>query len=365
LKTTKISIVYFTKYTSKGPSSRYRSYQYKSFLEKDFSLQFFPLFNDEYIYNLYGNKGLNYLQLFKAYIVRIYQVLMCLGTNKIVFIEYELLPYFSPILEYLLHKTKVKFILDYDDAIFHNYDTHTNKIIRAVYKNKIPTIVKYAKLVITGSPYLTNYFSKYTNTVVEIPTSINFNYYKSNFELKIYNDNVTVGWIGSKSTSINIINIKSVINKIYNINPNIIFKIMGFDNNLKSQLNLPNVKFYDWSINNELDFLNNIDLGIMPLDDTPSNQGKCGFKLIQYMAMGKPTLSSPLLANVKINRDNSNLFASNEDEWVNCIIDFRLNLSYYQGVGLKNQEIVKKYYSVEENSFKYINIINQLDNVRN
>jgi glycosyltransferase involved in cell wall biosynthesis len=102
----------------------------------------------------------------------------------------------------------------------------------------------------------------------------------------------------------------------------------------------------------------------MPLYNTPSNQGKCGFKLIQYMAMGKPTLSSPLLANVKINRDNSNLFATNEDEWINSIIDVSSNLSYYQGVGLRNQEIVKKYYSVEENSYKYINIIKQLYNVR-
>ena len=117
-------IVYFTKYTEKGPSSRYRSYQYKSYLEKEFNLQFYPLFNDDYIDNLYGNKGLNYFQLFKAYIVRIYKVLMYLGTNKIVFIEYELLPYFPPILEYLLYKTKVKYILDYDDAIFHNYDLH-------------------------------------------------------------------------------------------------------------------------------------------------------------------------------------------------------------------------------------------------
>ena len=81
------TVIYFTKYTQKGPSSRYRSYQYKPYLEKDFNLQFYPLFNDEYIDNLYGNKGQNYFQLFKAYFFRILQVLNCLGTDKIVFIE--------------------------------------------------------------------------------------------------------------------------------------------------------------------------------------------------------------------------------------------------------------------------------------
>jgi glycosyltransferase involved in cell wall biosynthesis len=103
----------------------------------------------------------------------------------------------------------------------------------------------------------------------------------------------------------------------------------------------------------------------MPLDATPFNRGKCGFKLIQYMAMGKPTLSSPLDANVKINRDNNNLFATNKKEWLDCINEFSSNLTFYKEVGLKNQEIAEKYYSVEGNSINYINIFNKLLNVRN
>ena len=84
-----------------------------------------------------------------------------------------------------------------------------------------------------------------------------------------------------------------------------------------------------------------------------------------YMAMGKPTLSTPLEANVKINRNNSNLFATNIDEWVECINKYISNRSFYREVGFKNQKIVEEYYSVEANSISYINIFNQLINVRN
>jgi hypothetical protein len=360
----KNKIYFFTKYSQKGPSSRYRSYQYKSILNKHFCIKYYPLFDDNYIINLYEKNKINYFKVFFAYFFRILNVLKYLGTKNIIFIEYELLPYFPPILEYFLYKTNVKFILDYDDAIFHNYDLHSNSIIRLFYKNKIPTIVKYSEMTITGSPYLTIFLNRYTNNIIEIPTSINFDTYFTNNQVYFKKDSLIVGWIGSKSTSINILSIKEVIIKLSIINPKIVFKLMGFDNNLKSKLDYSNVQFYDWSEKEELNFLIDIDLGIMPLYNTPSNQGKCGFKLIQYMAMGKPTLSSPLLANVKINRDNSNLFATNEDEWINSIIDVSSNLSYYQGVGLRNQEIVKKYYSVEENSYKYINIIKQLYNVR-
>lgn len=359
------TIIFFTKYTKKGPSSRYRSFQYKIFFESHFNLQYHPLFDDNYIQNLYTNKKTNYYQIVKAYLSRIFQVLKQIGTNKLVVIEYELLPYFPPILEYLLYKTKVKIILDYDDAIFHNYDLHPNRLINYLFRNKIYKIVKYANIVITGSPYLSSHLNKFTTNIVEIPTSINFANYTSRFKLDSIKNDIIIGWIGSKSTSKNILNIIEVIKITHKLNPKITFKLMGFDYNLKSQLNLPNVEFYNWSAQEELIFLKEIDLGIMPLEDTPFNRGKCGFKLIQYMAMGKPTLSTPLEANVKINRNNNNLFATSKEEWVICINKFISDISFYREVGLKNQKIVEEYYSVEANSIKYIKIFNQLINVRN
>ncbi len=131
------------------------------------------------------------------------------------------------------------------------------------------------------------------------------------------------------------------------------------------QLPLKKYKFIQWNSKTEVDDLLNFHIGLMPLTDDEITRGKCGFKLIQYMAMGKPTLSTPLEANVKINRNNSNLFATNKDEWVECINKFISNESFYREVGFRNQKIVEEYYSVEANSISYINIFNQLFNVRN
>ena len=360
----KNQIIYFTKYTAKGPSSRYRSYQYKSYLQNDFDLCFFPLFNDEYIANLYSNKGLNYFQLFKAYIIRIYQVLICLGTNKIVFIEYELLPYFPPILEYLLQKTKVKFILDYDDATFHTYDLNDNQLIRFLFKNKISKISSKAIFIVTGSPYLTNYFLKYNKNVIEIPTSVIVENYFNQHDIKI-DDNISIGWIGSKSTSINLVFLNKLFDSILYIYPNVTFKFMGCDPKLIDQIYSKNVQFFEWSESDEISFLESIDIGIMPLQDTPTNRGKCGFKLIQYMAMGKPTISTPLEANVKINRNNNNLFASNDNEWVICISEFMKESFFFKkNVGHLNRKIAENYYSVEMNYLNYIKLFNQIIEIK-
>lgn len=357
----KVDIIYFTKYTEKGPSSRYRSYQYKTYLEDHFNLIYFPLFNDQYIENLYGNKGINYFDIFFSYVNRISQVFKILGTKNIVFIEYELLPYFPPILEYFLYKSKVKFILDFDDAIFHSYDCHRFKLVRILFKNKIPTIVKYSKLVVSGSPYLTSFFNRFSSNVVEIPTSIIFSKYNLNYQACTNRNNVSIGWIGSKSTSINLFYLKKLFQFVSKEYPSVTFKFMGCDPLLFDQLDSKNILFFEWSESLENDFLNEIDLGIMPLQDTPTNRGKCGFKLIQYMAMAKPTISTPLEANVKINRENNNMFANNDEEWMFSIDQFMKDFIFFtKNVGEENRRIVKNHYSVEVNYLKYIKHFNQI-----
>jgi glycosyltransferase involved in cell wall biosynthesis len=354
------AIIFFTKYSEKGPSSRYRSYQYISYIKNEFELQFYPLFSDDYIDNLYSNKGPNFLKIIIAYFTRIFQVLKFLGTGKIIFIEYELLPYFPPILEYLLKKSGVKVIIDFDDAIFHNYEFHKIPLVRYFFRNKIYRIVKISDLIITGSPYLTSCLSKYNDCIIEIPTSVNLNLYIKDNIKNIKDDRFIIGWIGSKTTSWNLIEIKDVINRIITENPRVIFKFCGFDMNLSHHFNSENIQFIDWSEENEFTFLNSLSLGLMPLGDTLFNQGKCGFKLIQYMACGIPTISTPLQANVKINRGNNNLFANDNNEWYEKMNYFINNIELFKKTGYENIETVRKYYSTENNSKLLISIISKL-----
>ncbi len=54
----------------------------------------------------------------------------------------------------------------------------------------------------------------------------------------------------------------------------------------------------------------------MPLDDTPWERGKCGYKLIQYMACGLPVVASPVGVNEEIVSHGENGFlADTLEEW--------------------------------------------------
>jgi glycosyltransferase involved in cell wall biosynthesis len=222
-------IVFFTKYTSKGPSSRYRTYQYSSFFDENFDTTYLPFFDDNYINAIFKNKKVSLFTLIKFFLKRMFQVLSKMGSKDLIIIEYELIPYFPPIFEYLFKLTGVKYILDFDDAVFHNYDNNKNKLVQIFLGNKINVIAKNASHIITGSPYLTSFLKRYNSNVTEIPTSISYDHYMKNKNTCI-NDKFIIGWLGSNSTSNNLLIIKDVINKVSDDFPNIIFRFCGFNN---------------------------------------------------------------------------------------------------------------------------------------
>lgn len=352
----KAKIYCFTKYSEKGPSSRYRTFQYIEFWKIYYSIELNVLLNDWYF-----DKNLNVIskgiRIIASYLKR-YWLLQKINKNDLLWIEYELFPYVNNFAEEKLKKRGIRFIIDYDDAIFNAYIHNNNKIIRYFLSDKIFKIMKLAHCVVTGSPYLSNYALKWNKNVCEIPTSVNISEYNLNqpqFERK-HKETLIIGWLGSQPTSINLSIVKEAFTNFIQETDAELW-LMGYDEKLKDTwLNLP-VKFFPWSKENEKSFLNSIDVGIMPLHELPYNHGKCGFKLIQYMAMGKPTISTPMEANIKIDRLNINYFATESTDWLEA---FRLikNLISTNSF-LNNRLVVKNYYSTDANAPQYLEIFNK------
>ena len=76
------------------------------------------------------------------------------------------------------------------------------------------------------------------------------------------------------------------------------------------------VEFVPWSKATEAAVLSGCDVGIMPLDDEDWTRGKGGFKLLQYMAAGLPTVASPVGVNGEITVEGgTGYLASAPGEW--------------------------------------------------
>jgi glycosyltransferase involved in cell wall biosynthesis len=341
-----MKILFLTKYTENGASSRYRTYQYLKYF-KDFDFNVFPLFDDSYIPGQYLKSTQSKTYIFKRYIKRLFK-LFKLKKDDIVCLEYEFFPYL-PFETLLIKILRIKYIVDYDDAIFHNYDQHKNIVIRCLLKHKIKNIIKNAKVVITGSPYLTNYASYYNKNVVEIPTSIDIEKYHKDLKVNKTSKKIVIGWIGSTTTSKNLISIIPVFKKLLKNNIDFELRFIGFDKTQENKFNGLPITFVKWKPNTEIEEIFKFDTGIMPLEINKFNKGKCAFKLIQYMACGLPTISTPLESNIKVDRGNGNLFASSLDDWYSGVIEIYSNKEKYMKIGLKNIETVRSHYSIQSN----------------
>jgi glycosyltransferase involved in cell wall biosynthesis len=75
--------------------------------------------------------------------------------------------------------------------------------------------------------------------------------------------------------------------------------------NQPPEIDLPGVRwrYIRWTAETEIEGLQQIDIGLMPLKDEPFERGKCGLKAIQYMSVGIPALVSPVGVNAEIVQD--------------------------------------------------------------
>jgi len=349
-----LKILYFTKYSRKGASSRLRSYQYIPYLQEDgIEVSVSPLFDDLYLEKLYSCQSVK-LSIVKAYMRRVISFFKGFGYECIV-IEKELFPYLPALGEFLLKLFGIKYIVDYDDAIFHNYDLSPNPFIRFFLKRKINKVMKWSCCVIVGNEYLGKKAELSGAKRIEyIPTVIDLNRYKVKEE-KMDNQSVVVGWIGSQSTLKYLKDKRDILNKLvekYNIEVHIV----GASENLNLY---KNEKHIEWSEETEVASILNFDIGIMPLNDTPWEQGKCAYKLIQYMGCGIPVVASPVGANKDVVEDGCSGFLPHTDEeWFQCLENYILNPDLRKTHGSLGRKIVAEKYCLDITSPKILSIFN-------
>ena len=123
------------------------------------------------------------------------------------------------------------------------------------------------------------------------------------------------------------------------------------------RLSLTTVCFIRWSPETEVKDLSKIDIGIMPLPDDEWSKGKCGFKALQYMSLGKPALVSPVGVNTKIVDHGINGYhCSTADEWLNRIEYLLKRKDVCADMGKRGREKVINHYSVASNTFNFLSL---------
>lgn len=342
------------------PSQRFRFEQYYKILNTNgivFHVQSFLPFNRRQNFIKSSSVLGKTVGLILGFIKRII-ILFHVHQYDFVFIHREVTPFGPPIFEWVIAKVfKRKIIYDFDDAIW-TIDTvgefFLKKIIR--YRSKVASICKWSHKVSCGNEYLCDYARQFNTNVVLNPTTIDtkLHHVAPHHEKKGMKGEVIIGWTGSHSTLKYLKTIEYELQQIESAHPNVEFHVIA---DISPDLNLKKLKFKPWSTETEISDLAQFDIGIMPLPDDEWSKGKCGFKILQYMALSIPSVASPVGVNTKIIKDGMNGFLCNTSaDWINKMEELIKNESLRKQLGDNGYKTVVENYSVPSNTDNFLSL---------
>lgn len=352
-----MKLLFLTRHQNKGASSRYRSIQFFPFFEAaGHKVVHRPLFTDAYL-DRRAAGGSPVGAVLKRYANRALYLRTDLAQADAVIIEKELFPYLPAVTELMARRKGIPIIYDYDDATWHSYER--KKPFGAVFRNKIARVVGGADYVVAGSRYLKDHLSRWTQAPINfLPTSVSATRYRG--QGLSTTKTVEIVWIGSMSTGRYLLPLFPMFERLH-ADTGARLRAIGFSTSL---LEGPVPQWFEpeaWSPGTEIDLMASAHVGIMPIPDTPFERGKCGFKLVQYMGLGLPTVASPVGENQTIVQDGvTGRLADSPEEWYTALKELLENSLESEQMGARGREVFLSGYSTEEVAQKWINLVESL-----
>ncbi len=344
--------------TAEAPSQRFRYEQYFSLMKKEGITFTTSTFIDKKAWAILYKKGHFFdkvAALIRGYLRRVGNI-FSLRKYDVVFIHREASPFGPPIFEWLITKVFRKYtIFDFDDAIWIPNASESNSKLTMVFKRFHNTgdICKWVNVVSVGNKYLAEYAGQFNKNVVVNPTTIETDDHHN--VVKQHDNTVfVIGWTGSHSTL-------KYLNDIYPILERLEKKyIFEFHviADVPPRFSMKSLRFVKWNKGSEINDLLQFNIGIMPLPDDIWSKGKCGFKALQYMALGIPAIVSNVGVNAEIVDHDVNGFICNTlEDWETYLELSITNPKKVEELSLHTRSKIVDNYSVKSNSRNFLNIL--------
>lgn len=340
-----------------APSQRFRFEQYLAYLsEANFQYELHPFISlsvwkilhqpGKFVQKALGILG----GFFKRFLL-----LFQLGKYDFVFIHREASHIGPPIFEWLIAKVfRKKVIYDFDDAIWlPNYSSHNASFHRLKYYKKVNSSMKWAYKISAGNRYLGEYARQYNDNIVILPTTIDTENYHNQVKKHDSSQKPVIGWTGTLTTSKYIGDILAALQRL---EEKYEFEFCMISNEIPDY-SLKSLVFKRWQKETEIKDLLRFDVGVMPLVDDQWAKGKCGFKALQYMALGIPPVVSPVGVNTDIVQDGENgLICLTEEEWYTALEKLLQSPDLRKELGQQAHQTILDRYSVVANREKFVGL---------
>jgi glycosyltransferase involved in cell wall biosynthesis len=250
-------------------------------------------------------------------------------------------------LERLIAKGR-RLVLDIDDAVWFDTAPEAGGHPLAFLKDsrrKVAWLAQRSDAVLAGNDILAEWLSTHSSRVRVVPSLVD----PRAVAVREHTDARTVvwGWIGSRSTAVHLRALSDVLGRAARELPDRDVEVLVVGGPAP-EVPGARVRELAWTQAVESDALGRIDIGLMPLPDTPWTRGKCSYKALQYMNAGIPVVADDVGVSAQVIADGEGgIIARGRDDWVDALVRLSRDASLRRSLGEGGRRRVVAGFSVE------------------
>ena len=241
-------------------------------------------------------------------------------------------------------------IFDVDDAIYTRPGKPHSWVTSYRVKRRLHLWLKYADVVTTSNHFLAGYARKYSNSVKVIPMALDTDIWKP--RNRIHRDEIVLGWAGAPVNLPLIEKLGPILAHMLKTYPLLKLAILSGE---KPRLSCP-FEYHPFIPGGEPEFVKNLDIGLLPLDDEEYARGKSPIKALQYLACGVPVVGNIIGATAEILNDKNSIGVSHEKEWLNGLGRLVTNRDLAISMGHFGRKFIEKNHNLKTVGEKLFNV---------
>jgi glycosyltransferase involved in cell wall biosynthesis len=233
----------------------------------------------------------------------------------VVVVQRDLFPFGPPVLERLLARLNARLVYDTDDATYLRPAFTPNTPFQRLRRfDKVAEVVAGARWISAATEPIADWVRQHNPNVSVVPMAVDIAAYDRVRRSSDQQERVVLGWAGTSGGLRYLEGLAHALRDIAEKYPIVVRVISGG----YRRVCLPGIPVdaHAWRADTALQDLKQFDIGLIPLDDTPFEQAKFPFKLLQYLALGVPAVSARVgVARSVIHDGDNGLLAGSSEEW--------------------------------------------------
>lgn len=226
-------------------------------------------------------------------------------------------------------------VLDVDDAVWLNPRADRN----------FPKLARICQGVICGNEFLAENIAGWNSNIVVVPTAVDTDRFRPLCDVPL--PRPLIGWSGISSGFKYLYQIEPILVEVLRRRPDAMLRIFSNEKPRFATIDPARVDYIPFSPEAELAAIQEMSVGLMPIDDTLWSRGKCSYKMLLYMACGLPVVVSPYGMNIDVLKlADVGFGAKSDSEWVDAIVWLLDNPGKAKAMGINGRAVVEQHYSV-------------------